>query len=171
MNITYNLNDRRWKSAERGCSLCLALNNRKTSTPGHFPACVCFFSLTAQNIFRLYCSGSSGPVLLLLHGGGHSALSWAVFTVSLIITVAFIGSMFEYRPGCCGVKSIPCFNMFSISLFMEVILCLYRLSYAAGSTAGWWPWTCELTVVGVYFSHDCFEKWNRFFFTLNMNIC
>uniref|UniRef100_A0A669B581 Protein phosphatase methylesterase 1 n=1 Tax=Oreochromis niloticus TaxID=8128 RepID=A0A669B581_ORENI len=25
--------------------------------------------------------GSHGPVLLLLHGGGHSALSWAVFTV------------------------------------------------------------------------------------------
>uniref|UniRef100_A0A3Q2G698 Protein phosphatase methylesterase 1 n=1 Tax=Cyprinodon variegatus TaxID=28743 RepID=A0A3Q2G698_CYPVA len=33
-----------------------------------------------KDIFRLYCSGSSGPVLLLLHGGGHSALSWAVFT-------------------------------------------------------------------------------------------
>uniref|UniRef100_A0A3B3BDS6 Protein phosphatase methylesterase 1 n=1 Tax=Oryzias melastigma TaxID=30732 RepID=A0A3B3BDS6_ORYME len=28
----------------------------------------------------IYCSGSLGPVLLLLHGGGHSALSWAVFT-------------------------------------------------------------------------------------------
>ncbi|KAF3705907.1 Protein phosphatase methylesterase 1 [Channa argus] len=28
----------------------------------------------------IYCSGSHGPVLLLLHGGGHSALSWAVFT-------------------------------------------------------------------------------------------
>lgn len=33
-----------------------------------------------KDIFRLYCSGSHGPVLLLLHGGGHSALSWAVFT-------------------------------------------------------------------------------------------
>uniref|UniRef100_A0A3P8S8E6 Protein phosphatase methylesterase 1 n=1 Tax=Amphiprion percula TaxID=161767 RepID=A0A3P8S8E6_AMPPE len=42
-------------------------------------------SLTTLNIFRLYCSGSHGPVLLLLHGGGHSALSWAVFTVSVII--------------------------------------------------------------------------------------
>lgn len=41
-------------------------------------------SLTAVNIFRIYCSGSHGPVLLLLHGGGHSALSWAVFTVSFI---------------------------------------------------------------------------------------
>uniref|UniRef100_A0A672JPA1 Protein phosphatase methylesterase 1 n=1 Tax=Salarias fasciatus TaxID=181472 RepID=A0A672JPA1_SALFA len=38
------------------------------------------FSLTTLNIFRIYCSGSHGPVLLLLHGGGHSALSWAVFT-------------------------------------------------------------------------------------------
>ncbi|XP_078122444.1 protein phosphatase methylesterase 1 [Sander vitreus] len=33
-----------------------------------------------KDIFRLYCSGANGPVLLLLHGGGHSALSWAVFT-------------------------------------------------------------------------------------------
>ncbi|KAM3602043.1 uncharacterized protein V6R79_023440 [Siganus canaliculatus] len=29
---------------------------------------------------QIYCSGAHGPVLLLLHGGGHSALSWAVFT-------------------------------------------------------------------------------------------
>ncbi|KAK1883378.1 Protein phosphatase methylesterase 1 [Dissostichus eleginoides] len=29
---------------------------------------------------QAYCSGAHGPVLLLLHGGGHSALSWAVFT-------------------------------------------------------------------------------------------
>uniref|UniRef100_A0A8D0ARW4 Protein phosphatase methylesterase 1 n=1 Tax=Sander lucioperca TaxID=283035 RepID=A0A8D0ARW4_SANLU len=42
-------------------------------------ALVCV-SLTTLNIFRLYCSGANGPVLLLLHGGGHSALSWAVFT-------------------------------------------------------------------------------------------
>lgn len=47
-------------------------------------ALVCV-SLTTLNIFRLYCSGSHGPVLLLLHGGGHSALSWAVFTVSIIV--------------------------------------------------------------------------------------
>ncbi|KAJ0061800.1 hypothetical protein NL108_012458, partial [Boleophthalmus pectinirostris] len=36
--------------------------------------------ITSLNIFRIYCSGAHGPVLLLLHGGGHSALSWAVFT-------------------------------------------------------------------------------------------
>lgn len=28
----------------------------------------------------MYRSGDQGPLLLLLHGGGHSALSWAVFT-------------------------------------------------------------------------------------------
>lgn len=35
---------------------------------------------TGKDVFRLYCSGAHGPVLFLLHGGGHSALSWAVFT-------------------------------------------------------------------------------------------
>ncbi|MBN3322912.1 PPME1 methylesterase, partial [Atractosteus spatula] len=35
------------------------------------------------NIFRVYKSGLDGPVLVLLHGGGHSALSWAVFTAAM----------------------------------------------------------------------------------------
>ncbi|XP_066555463.1 protein phosphatase methylesterase 1 isoform X2 [Amia ocellicauda] len=35
---------------------------------------------TSKDTFRIYRSGSEGPVLLLLHGGGHSALSWAVFS-------------------------------------------------------------------------------------------
>ncbi len=39
-------------------------------------------SFTPLYTFRVYSSGSLGPVLMLLHGGGHSALSWAVFTVS-----------------------------------------------------------------------------------------
>uniref|UniRef100_A0A8B9RG14 Protein phosphatase methylesterase 1 n=1 Tax=Astyanax mexicanus TaxID=7994 RepID=A0A8B9RG14_ASTMX len=34
-------------------------------------------------VFRVYKSGQDGPLLVLLHGGGHSALSWAVFTVSM----------------------------------------------------------------------------------------
>lgn len=34
-------------------------------------------------MFRVYLSGYEGPVLLLLHGGGHSALSWSVFTKSI----------------------------------------------------------------------------------------
>ncbi|XP_075054592.1 protein phosphatase methylesterase 1 [Mixophyes fleayi] len=38
---------------------------------------------TGKDSFRIYKSGSDGPVLLLLHGGGHSALSWAVFTTAI----------------------------------------------------------------------------------------
>ncbi|XP_034615092.1 protein phosphatase methylesterase 1 [Trachemys scripta elegans] len=37
-----------------------------------------------KDTFRIYKSGSEGPVLLLLHGGGHSALSWAVFNSAII---------------------------------------------------------------------------------------
>lgn len=32
--------------------------------------------------FRVYLLGSEGPVLVLLHGGGLSALGWALFSVS-----------------------------------------------------------------------------------------
>nr|3C5W_P Chain P, PP2A-specific methylesterase PME-1 [Homo sapiens] len=42
---------------------------------------------TGKDTFRVYKSGSEGPVLLLLHGGGHSALSWAVFTAAIISRV------------------------------------------------------------------------------------
>uniref|UniRef100_A0A8C5RSQ3 Protein phosphatase methylesterase 1 n=1 Tax=Laticauda laticaudata TaxID=8630 RepID=A0A8C5RSQ3_LATLA len=40
--------------------------------------------LNCSYTFRVYKSGSEGPVLLLLHGGGHSALSWAVFTATIV---------------------------------------------------------------------------------------
>lgn len=55
-----------------------------SAASAYFVTCTALesISLTALNIFRVYCSGAHGPVLLLLHGGGHSALSWAVFTVS-----------------------------------------------------------------------------------------
>lgn len=33
--------------------------------------------------FRVYSIGDEGPVLFLLHGGGFSALTWAVLSVSL----------------------------------------------------------------------------------------
>ncbi|CDI86633.1 protein phosphatase methylesterase 1, putative [Eimeria praecox] len=33
-----------------------------------------------KDTFRVYSSGSSGPLLFLLHGAGHTALSWACFT-------------------------------------------------------------------------------------------
>ena len=38
--------------------------------------------LNCAHVFRVYFAGSVGPVVLVLHGGGHSALSWALFTVS-----------------------------------------------------------------------------------------
>ncbi|XP_068719522.1 protein phosphatase methylesterase 1-like [Montipora capricornis] len=41
-------------------------------------------SVSGRNKFRVYQAGNVGPVLLLLHGGGHSALSWSVFTKSVI---------------------------------------------------------------------------------------
>ncbi|KAJ8882960.1 hypothetical protein PR048_014799 [Dryococelus australis] len=37
--------------------------------------------------FRIYKSGSSGPVLVLLHGGGFSALTWALFSASVTTMV------------------------------------------------------------------------------------
>lgn len=42
----------------------------------------------STDIFRIYKAGSDGPLLVLLHGGGHSALSWAVFTVSINATTS-----------------------------------------------------------------------------------
>ncbi|KAK6322255.1 hypothetical protein J4Q44_G00070470 [Coregonus suidteri] len=38
------------------------------------------FNVAPISVLLIYSSGQHGPVLLLLHGGGHSALSWAVFT-------------------------------------------------------------------------------------------
>ncbi|XP_064787075.1 protein phosphatase methylesterase 1-like [Oncorhynchus masou masou] len=36
-----------------------------------------------RDVFRVYRNGTDGPLLVLLHGGGHSALSWAVFTTAI----------------------------------------------------------------------------------------
>ncbi|CAL8326048.1 unnamed protein product [Lota lota] len=37
----------------------------------------------SSDSFRVYKSGTCGPLLVLLHGGGHSALSWAVCTTAI----------------------------------------------------------------------------------------
>ena len=39
-------------------------------------------SITTPQTFRVYQNGDEGPVCLFLHGGGYSALSWAVMSVS-----------------------------------------------------------------------------------------
>ncbi|XP_068444547.1 protein phosphatase methylesterase 1-like [Clinocottus analis] len=40
------------------------------------------------DVYRVYRAGAAGPLLVLLHGGGHSALSWAVFTTEITSRVS-----------------------------------------------------------------------------------
>jgi hypothetical protein len=49
------------------------------------------------NCFHVYLRGSSGPVLLLLHGGGHSALSWALFAVSELLGPSGISMIIPFN--------------------------------------------------------------------------
>ncbi|XP_078148000.1 protein phosphatase methylesterase 1-like [Centroberyx gerrardi] len=44
---------------------------------------VCVGPANSGDVFRVYKAGSDGPLLVLLHGGGHSALSWAVCTTAI----------------------------------------------------------------------------------------
>lgn len=39
--------------------------------------------LVGQNTFHIYIKGTEGPVLVLLHGGGYSGLTWAELTVGI----------------------------------------------------------------------------------------
>lgn len=39
--------------------------------------------ISEGNVFRVYCNGESGPLLLLLHGGGYSGLTWSLFTSNI----------------------------------------------------------------------------------------
>ncbi|XP_046491767.1 protein phosphatase methylesterase 1 isoform X1 [Neodiprion pinetum] len=40
-----------------------------------------------ENTFHIYTKGNEGPILVLLHGGGFSALTWAEFTKSIMTMV------------------------------------------------------------------------------------
>ncbi|XP_046751627.1 protein phosphatase methylesterase 1 isoform X2 [Diprion similis] len=40
-----------------------------------------------ENTFHIYTKGNEGPILVLLHGGGFSALTWAEFTKSITTMV------------------------------------------------------------------------------------
>ncbi|XP_029035790.1 protein phosphatase methylesterase 1 isoform X4 [Osmia lignaria lignaria] len=40
-----------------------------------------------NNTFHVYTKGTEGPTLVLLHGGGYSALTWAEFTKSIMTMV------------------------------------------------------------------------------------
>lgn len=41
---------------------------------------------TDDENFHIYSTGCTGPILLCLHGGGYSGLTWALFAVSELIT-------------------------------------------------------------------------------------
>lgn len=55
----------------------------------------------SRDVFRIYKAGSDGPLLVLLHGGGHSALSWAVFTVSNCSAAQMVNGSFIARVNMC----------------------------------------------------------------------
>ncbi|KAG6797093.1 protein phosphatase methylesterase 1 [Apis mellifera caucasica] len=40
-----------------------------------------------DDIFHIYTKGTDGPTLVLLHGGGYSALTWAEFTKSIMTMI------------------------------------------------------------------------------------
>ncbi|XP_014485761.1 PREDICTED: protein phosphatase methylesterase 1 [Dinoponera quadriceps] len=43
--------------------------------------------LVGQNTFHVYIKGTEGPLLVLLHGGGYSGLTWAELTKSIMTMV------------------------------------------------------------------------------------
>ena len=77
--------------------------------------------------FRVYFKGSAGPVLLLLHGGGHSALSWAVFAVSLTGWTVVL-----------GLGVIYCLGLLRSNPRFRVVWALVRTFTALQSSLGGW---------------------------------
>uniref|UniRef100_A0A8C4X3S2 protein phosphatase methylesterase-1 n=1 Tax=Erpetoichthys calabaricus TaxID=27687 RepID=A0A8C4X3S2_ERPCA len=75
--------------------------------------------LDCDHIFRVYKSGVDGPVLVLLHGGGHSALSWAVFTASMtsrvtcrVLAMDLRGHVLKPVPLSLSATPLKCFFLF-----------------------------------------------------------
>ncbi|XP_064481916.1 protein phosphatase methylesterase 1-like isoform X2 [Ornithodoros turicata] len=40
--------------------------------------------VSQENVFRVYMKGSTGPLLLMLHGGGYSGLTWSLFAEYIV---------------------------------------------------------------------------------------
>lgn len=40
--------------------------------------------IVGKNTFHVYIKGTEGPLLVLLHGGGYSGLTWAELTVGVM---------------------------------------------------------------------------------------
>lgn len=57
---------------------------RSDSRTHHFPA-------LSQKVFRTYRAGSTGPHVVLLHGGGYTSMTWSLVAVRPSLA-AFIGT-------------------------------------------------------------------------------
>lgn len=76
--------------ATEGSAAKRAFGRRRLYTPlpwnQYFDSCE-DVKISEGNVFRVYRSGKTGPLLILLHGGGYNGLTWALFSVNIIQTV------------------------------------------------------------------------------------
>ena len=73
----YGLLKKKWPLGDR--AIFASLSSSEHSGP--WASCLSLF-LNPGQTFRVYECGTEGPVLFFLHGGGFSALSWALLSVS-----------------------------------------------------------------------------------------
>lgn len=67
------------------------------------------------NTFHIYTRGTEGPILVLLHGGGYSALTWAEFSVSICIKAKQILSS--------NIKKMFLYNSWNFYYSIIIIFC------------------------------------------------